>query len=229
MTVGGVMLRDTTNAFSDELSKIAKITAESNQRKAPMMRSIAEVKKKLRPGDIILTKPSEGKGGRVSGIVRFFQKARGSSNPHWTHSSMYMGNNRVLHTFGKLKGDVPQRAESKVREHSLKHLADRLGRDVLVLRTPVSDEEASAAVRRAKRLLGRPYDTLSAIRSGVWSKDKRPGEAIEAPAKATCTTLLGYSYPQLEFSKKKSIFTLLPSDFAESKDLDHIAVYSRDS
>lgn len=221
-------------SFQDEMEKMALVTSTMIDRGTPVMGSVTELEKKLRPGDIVLTKASLGKKDFVTKTISAIQKLRSGDKKapsEWTHASLYMGDGKLRHAYTGVQGGQAGKGTAKVRDHSLGNLANAVGRDLLILRPNVSKEESAKAVKRSRVFLGRKYDTLAALRAGAWKKKKSKDETIidKLPAKTICTGLIGYAYPQIQFSKKNSIFTLLPSEIGANDKLKQIAAYSRDN
>ena len=220
--------------FIDELTKIsmekrARVTKDEVTKGTNITEELPDFLKKLRPGDILLSKGSLKSSMTFGGITKRFQKLRGASDKarNWTHAGVYIGDGKIRHAYAGVvgKGLV---GKQRVRDHKLKTFV-RLGRDMLAVRPEVPKGAAASAVSRAKDLSGRSFSNFKIMKAGVLPDARKKGETQKEnlPEGIICTSLVGYVYPKLRF-KGKSIHTLMPSDIVDHKKMVPVAAFSAD-
>jgi len=218
-------------AVFDELRKIAELSSRDVPTGTRVTNSYREMTKALRPGDIVITKPSKGNARPASMIVQTIQKLRREKFNNWTHSGVVSPSKAVVHSLKGLVrlpgGKTTVGGASAVREHSTDAL-NRLGRDVMILRPKVSKTERALAAVRARKMKGVSYNALDALRAGLYSRERESKKLKKRPISLICTAATALAYPGVEFSKKKSYRTLLAPDIIQSSSVKPVLAYSSD-
>lgn len=184
--------------------------------------------KQIKPGDVIVTKPTLAVTNYLHRGIEAFQRLRGKEMSRWTHTAIAVGDGNIIHASKGIKGGKMHDDPGHVRQHTLKAFVGA-GRDVLVLRPQVSKEEKAEAIARATDLKGVAFSKADIIRSGFAPAKKEEGELKQPPPDAIiCTGTVAYSYPTIEFSKSTSYKNLMPADIASAKTLKPIVAYSKE-
>lgn len=162
-------------------------------------KSVADLKKVLLPGDILLTRAV-----KPTLMSRVVSAVQGSG---YGHSALYAGNGKVIDT--RLEG---------VRETTLDEVHKEWGggRDVRAYRPKATDEERKNAVTTARSFLGVPYDKKGALRlllPAAKNDHKGPTDHKDA---ILCSQLIVQAYPHLNFAEGKHRDHVLPVDIANS-------------
>ena len=102
MTVEDYTVKEITCAsFFDELRKIAALEQGQVRSKTPLVHDFTTLRKKLRPGDIIFTKPSLKGSSALDSVVSIYDKLTGAKHPGWIHGALYLGDGKVGHLHNK--------------------------------------------------------------------------------------------------------------------------------
>lgn len=180
--------------------------------------STEELKRRLRPGDILLTAP---RGKPKNLIWRLYrpvsQKIQGTD---YGHSALYVGGGKVV--------DARIGQGTKVR--TLASVA-RQSR-ILALSPKVTNKERREAIRFAKESLGSPYSTLGVLRAGLPFRGKRgrlpsPEELRQKSRDSgICSGLVAYAYKRLKFSNSSRDLTR-PGEILRSGKLEVVGRLGR--
>lgn len=192
---------------------------------SPTAVSIKDLKKKLKVGDIILTKPRSGPSGRPKSFLsRIISKVGGSP---WTHGGVYIGDGKVQHLYPAVLGkSLKPKSRHKLRTHSLKTI-DTLGNDILALRPKVEKKVRDTSVERLKKLKNVTYDYIDFVRAGFFPEklDKREKRTLDDLDTAICTGVVAAIYPNLDFRSGMSALHVRPGDIATSSAVKPIASF----
>lgn len=195
--------------------------AEDDTEKAPVFTDFEEFKKKLEPGDIIMTKDPGLAINPYTMLIRAF-----TGSP-WGHSALYVGDGKVQHIsrVRKSTGETVPGTDVMMREHSVDTLSKK-PYDFIALRPTLSKKERLEAIERTKAL-GKPkfsYHDFLQLGYFPWGKtdvnelaaQNKRKELREKLDKMTCAGAVALAYPQINFRKGKSALFTRPSDFLNS-------------
>lgn len=204
------------------LLKIAAIRSTDTRRGTPIVSNLSSLEKRMRPGDIILTKPGDAVRPFMDNLTAWWLGNR------WTHAGVYTGNGNVTHLYENLQGRKFQGMDTaKVREHKPETLA-AMNRDMLILRPKVPKEEKQEAVLRAKAMRGTPFKATDILRAAFFRRTLPTDRAEAVPKSVICTAIPAFAYPRRLFSKRYSRTTLNPRDYYDSPLVKHIAAFSEE-
>lgn len=214
------------DSFLDELSKMAAIAAGQVRRGTKTLGSFDDFSKRLRRGDVIVTKPSaRGRGSILSPLIAAYDKATSAKHPGWIHTAVYLGDGKIGHLDDKklkrrgIKEGPPSLGQDQV------DLFGRAGYDLLALR-PKSEEVAERAATRMDHLSSQGHTSSSGkyLKNLLRTGFNRPGEGIKD---AVCTGIVGDAFRGARLSKRDPL-VMRPKDFLESGKLRHAVAYSKD-
>lgn len=218
------------DSFVDELQKIARVERKHVSQGVPITYDLEELKKKIQPGDIFLTKKTDPEFFSFSTLIRYAQ-GLGPKN-EWTHSGIVGPDKSAIHSYDKIiKKDgklTVQPGTNVVSKHKF-DLLDRLGRDVYVLRPKnVSKERRLQAANNAEKLLKTKYYDKGGKLTMLPSKRGPIKEDLkEVKEKGLiCTTVPTLSYAKIDFGNGKSRTRLMPKDYLKAKSLTPVLAYS---
>lgn len=178
----------TSQAFRDELEKIAD--------------ELADVRKKLSPGDILvghLRGPSLG-GALVGKALSLFQEG----TKHY-HAAMYVGTDQVI--------DI--NPGTGVKKRTLKEFSDRYKFKALGVKAPQEIKDEAAAY--AKKQVGKGYDMIGALRQALPArKDPGPRARQEGLDSFFCSQLVSNAYAKLPLAKNRFVGDVRPVDLQKS-------------
>ena len=170
---------------------------------------IRRLKRKLRPGDILLTAPRREVRGVVERLFRpISQMIQGTE---YGHSAIYVGNGKV----------VDARIGLGVKERSLSGMS-RTHR-ILALAPEVSESTRKKAVEFAKKSVGAAYSVSDLLAAPLPFRRRRARVGEKALAKRVhesgiCSGLVAYAYSRLKFSNSSRDLTR-PSEILRSNRL----------
>lgn len=168
----------------------------------------------------------QGQGENWAYVMSIYSKMSGDSSSKKTAMLHKLAGN-MIHSYPEIKNDALMAAStSKVREQSLKVIANGVQRDILVLRPDVSEKVRKEAVRRARDLMGRPYAKADMVNAGLF-----PGRAKGTVAEAKdviCSGLVAHAYPDIDFRPGRSQRVVRPGDIHQTAGLKEIISYSSD-
>ncbi len=201
------------------LLKLATVTRDTKdvRKKTPIVDTMKELKKKLKPGDILVSKPNDAGSNIFSGAISFF------TDSPWTHSSVYLGGGKVYHMYPKIKGKGAIGAHA-MRTHKIETL-ERINRDVLAVRPDVTAKAKKNALKVLKGMSDVTYSAWDLLRAGFWP-GRRQKNSPDTPEEAICSGVIAMAYPKIDFRKGKSRLHVRPSDFARNKKVKQIAAFS---
>jgi hypothetical protein len=216
--------------------KNAAVGDESKRSTTPITNQIGSLLKKVRPGDVIVTKPSEagGKGFVNRGVhwytSTFFDKP-------WLHAGLVGTDKHVVQTAFKLdrKGrkvhglDTGKR-QNVHREPIKDYLFDN--KDVLILR-PKKEEHGWRALARMRSLIDKvPYDWGDFTRTALPFRGKMTPEEVKrynakAPKSGTCHGTLSWAFDKVDFGDT-SRRHLRADEFVDNPAFEEVVAYSPD-
>lgn len=175
----------------------------------PEVAGLAQLKSKLKPGDILLTRAVHPT--IMSRIVS------GAQGTQFGHSAMYIGDGKVIDTRNHGKG---------VFKTSLNEVYKKWGggRDIKAVSPKATAKQRTRAVTRAKQMLGTPYHAMGAFRllAPVRKTTENPGVDFK-PKKVICSEVIARAYPHLNFADKRPEH-VRPVDIAKSTAVKPIAL-----
>ena len=203
------MIAPSLRAFCNELEKLA----------APVITDEDELKKKLKPGDILYTTARE-----TSGVFNklFMGLNRWVQGSPYTHVGMYAGDGKVIDS-----GDWTKRPGGHlgVNQVPLDDFQDRYKFKVLRVRT--SPAEKKKAVSYAQDQVGKPFNLGGMLRLVLPFKSSVEGdrERKDAAESFFCSELVANAYGGLGIAKQKHFHHVMPGDIAKSSLTKTVAEY----
>lgn len=202
-----------------------KLAAES----APVVADLHEVKDKLKPGDILVTRPiGSGSRGKLESLLnRAFVVAQKSE---FTHTGLYAGNGQVVdaglwpdHPSRKnLPGFLGTPNRLGVAKVPLKEYVERYA--FKVLRPEVAPEERKKAADFAEKQVGKKFNLLRMVRAGL------PASAAERARRLQedyfCSELVANAYHKVPFSKERGLGNIRPIDILKSDKVKVVAEFN---
>jgi uncharacterized protein YycO len=185
-------------AFKEELEKIADY---------PVYKDLENVEKKIKPGDILVTRPRPEfmKGKLLHKLVRPFLV--GFQGTEFTHSGMHIGDGKVIDA-GIWRG------KPQVSTVPLKQYAKRY--DFRVLRVKATPTEKKEAVEYAKDQVGKPFSMKKLLRLALPVSESRVNRERQSPDKLFCSELIANAYPSKYFAAHRNIEHVRPVDLQKS-------------
>lgn len=181
----------------------------------------------LQPGDILNTRRVR-MGAGIFGRA-FIKVSQLIQDSFFTHSSMYIGGEKVIHA-----------ERDGVQIAPLRRVMDQ--GEVIILRPRASEGEKQNAVRYMKTSIGKPYSMNHALLAGareIWKLMKgedtlRKGKvkrdfkrkATEEEYNIICSNLIAMSYPNINFSSLTPRKYVMPATFTRSRMTKKIAVWT---
>ncbi len=205
--------------------KTASIEQGDVRRGTPTTHSLRDFQARLRPGDIIMTKPGSSGKSILTPIVRAHDALVGAKHPGWIHAAVHTGRGEVAHLDDKKLAknervikQIPQVGRSRIS------LFDKSGYDMVALRPRSGTQDA---VKRIGQIadsgvkMPAPRYLANLARTGGLLG---PGEDF---SDAVCTGIVGAAYEKAPLSKRNPL-VMRPHDFMESHKVKHVLAYSRD-
>jgi hypothetical protein len=185
--------------------------------------SLEEFKKKLKPGDIIVTRASStGTGPLEKAFSTLIQQATKSP---WSHSTLYVGDGKVLHKSQKITSAGKYQGESSLRQHKLETL-DKAKRDMAAFRPKLPARQRADAVARAKEVKPSGFDVPGLLRAGFLPAKAEEGEELAKTDRSICTALVAGAYlPHMKFREGKSYKHVRTKDFMDPELTRAIALH----
>ena len=204
-----------------EFPKLAVIKQENVREGTPIVGSLEKLKKVMRPGDIILTKPLD-KGKHWTRKV----EAWWVGSP-WSHTGMVDTNGKIIHFYKGIKGKTNLTGEFKIRSHQADTVAG-FGRDFLLLRPKDSSrKEGLQALQNMKNMPKNvPYSMKNFLRAAFWRKKAPTHIEKNVKKEEICTAFPALAYKNRKLVPGTSKHTLRPAEFARSPNLKHVAAFS---
>lgn len=179
------------HAFSDELVKISSAVDPE---------ALAALRKKLKPGDILVAGVRSGGIEALSGkMLSAFQEG----TPYF-HSALYAGNGKI----------VDARLGKGVHHTDLDTFADRYA--LRALRVDASPAEKSDAVAYARKQVGKDYNLLGTLLQALPARKgdgPRKRERVDA---LYCSQLISNAYHTVSLAKARHIGDVRPVDLQKS-------------
>lgn len=186
----------TIAAFADELEKIADDTIQNSE----------ELKKVLKPGDILLTKPRKLKGIHHKILRPLLKAFQGGSE--YTHAALYAGDDKVIDS-GLWKG------KAKVTAIPLSTYTDRYKFKILRV-SDAAKKETRDAVDYAKEQIGKPFSILKMMRLALPTGSTTEPRKRQELDKLFCSELIANAYHRQNFAAHKKIQHVRPVDLHKS-------------
>lgn len=197
-----VISTDTLAAFADELSKIAGSADE-----------VERVKKILKPGDILYTRPKDIKSHSLGSRAFYAIEKRIQGSEH-THVGLYAGEGKVIDA-----GSLGTKTESSLGIHEvpLSRYMDNYA--FKVLRVKTSPKKRQEAVEYAREHVGKDFNLKGMVRLILPFKAKNEEEERERKDAAEsffCSELVANAYGDLNIAKSKHLNHVWPKDIYRS-------------
>ncbi len=186
----------TVAAFADELEKIAEKIIEDPE----------QLKKMLKPGDILLTKPRKLKGLHHKMLRPLLKAFQGGSE--YTHAALYAGDEKVIDS-GLWKG------KARVADIPLSTYIDRYKFKILRV-NDAAKKETKDAVEYAKEQIGKPFSILKMMRLALPTGSTKEPRKRQELDKLFCSELIANAYPNQNFAAHKKIQHVRPVDLHKS-------------
>lgn len=177
-----------------------------------------QFQKKLKLGDIIVTKPAEDAKGFLSGAI---SKITGSP---WTHSGLYLGSGKVVHMYPGIQGKSTTGMHG-LKVHSLKSLRN-IDRGLLALRPHASLKKRKQASKFIQNMKDVKFSFSDLLHAG-FLPGKKKNQQPEKIHAAICSGIVALAYPHIDFRKGKSPLHVRPSDFVKSRATKLIAQFEK--
>ena len=195
--------------FVNELEKIGKAKSVDDPDK---------LRKILRPGDILYTKPRKIDKMTHKAFYAIEKRIQGSD---YTHVGLYAGDDKVVDA-----GDwrSKRRSGMKVHEIPLDKFTDRYSFKILrVNTTPAKKQEA---VDYAKKQVGKDFNLKGMLRlvlPGKGQADNR--DRKDAAESFFCSELVANAYNDVNIAKDRHLHHVWPGDIAKSPLTKTVAEY----
>lgn len=191
----------TLAAFADEISKIAAAIEDPEK-----------LRKILKPGDILYTKPKHIDKLRHRMFYAIESRIQGSP---YTHVGLYAGDNKVIDAGTWHKGREDSMA---VHEVPLNQFTDRY--EFKILRADASSAEKKDAVEYARDQVGKKFNLKGMLRLVLPFKgqasEKGDRDRKDAAESFFCSELVANAYHGLGIAKAKKRHHIMPGDIAKS-------------
>lgn len=195
--------------FIDELLKIA----EAEKVEKAMQHSVAsvpELTKKLKPGDVLFTAPRRSKMRSAFGKYLFKPVSRMVQRTDYGHSSIYVGNGKVMEA----------RIGEGTKARPIAEVAAK--NNIVVMRPKVPPAERRQAVRFAKSQKGVPYSTKDLLSTLNPFRGHRKGRKPEEAKSHICSGLIANAYARRKFSDAPRL-TTKPVELMKSPHMKPVA------
>jgi len=172
---------------------------------AALAARVDQMRKKMRPGDILNTAPR-----RLSGIVDNVYKpiSRAVQNTDFGHSAIYEGRGQVIEA----------RAGAPVRRMSLYDVAHKHRFRILRLKG-VTTKERHEALKHVRKQIDKPF-SISALAVGGLKPTFMSGDHERRRQRLNdifCSSMIANAYPRQAFNEKRQISDTRPSDILKSR------------
>lgn len=197
-------------AFANELEKIGKAKSVDDPE---------QLKKLLRPGDILYTKPRVIDKLTHKAFYAIESRVQGSP---YTHVGLYAGNGQVIDAGAWRKGeDDPT---MKVHKIPLKQFLDRYS--FKVLRVGTTPKKRQEAVDYAQEQVGKDFNMKGMLRLVLPLKGQADNrDRKDAAESFFCSELIANSYNDVNIAKDRHLHHVMPGDIAKSPLTKTVAVY----
>lgn len=196
-------------AFADELEKISSTE----------LHDVEGLKKFLKPGDILYTKPKKIDKLHHRLFYSIESKIQGSD---YTHVGIYVGDGHIVDA-----GDWRKRAKSSMKVHKIPLETYMKRYDFKVLRVDAPKAVKEEAVAYAKDQVGKDFNMKGMLRmvmpfQGSADKDRARKDAANA---FFCSELVANAYNEVGLAKKKHLQHVLPGDIFRSPKTKTVAEF----
>jgi len=214
--------------------KAASIEPRQLRAGTPIVGDFDTFAERLKPGDVLLTKPSEhakleSSDRALKGAVKVYDWLSGAKHPGWAHTALYLGDGQIAHLHDKKlrRGRLVSMGEGINRV-----VTDKLdvfkaqGYDIAAVRPRVKPSVAQSAATQMREFAATPADismgkfTRNILRTGLTPLS---GASVRD---AVCSGIVGEAFPTP--LAKRPAFSMRPKDFLESKKVQHVVGYSPD-
>lgn len=187
-------------AFADEIEKIAAASIDDPE----------ELKKILKPGDILYTKPRKIDKLHHKAFYAIESRIQGSK---YTHVGLYAGDGKVIDAGDWRKGNANSMA---VHEVPIDTFTDRY--KFKVLRVKTTPGEKKDAVEYAEKQVGKPFNLKGMFRLVLPFKGKAGKERDRKDAAESffCSELVANAYGGLGIAKERHLHHIMPGDINKS-------------
>jgi uncharacterized protein YycO len=192
------------DAFADELVKISEAVPEGE---------LERLKKLLKPGDILYTKPRDIKSSGLFSRAFYGIEKRIQGSEH-THVGLYAGDEKVIDA-----GSLGTRKDSKLGIHEVPLKRYLNNYQFKVLRVKASPKARQEAVEYAKSHVGKDFNIKGMLRLIFpFKSESEQGERERKDAAESffCSELVANSYGGLNIAKGKKLKHIWPGDIARS-------------
>jgi uncharacterized protein YycO len=204
-------------SFSDELQKIAEILHTD---------SIDELRKELKPGDILYTKPRKVEG--IGNKIFYAIEKRVQKSPY-SHVGIYVGDGKIVDA-GQWKGGTKVKNPIAVHEVDLPTYTNKYNFKVLRVNAP--DEVKQDAVDYAKSQVGKGFNFKGMFRLALpWKgtpeqKDRARKDLAES---FFCSELVVNAYSPTNIASKKKFKHVMPGDIFKSPVTRTVAQFDKEA
>lgn len=196
----------TLDAIADELQKLAEIDKE-------------HLKKLLKPGDILFTKPREIEKLHHKAFYALESRIQGSP---YTHVGIYAGDGRVIDA-----GAWTKRNETSTEVHDIPidTFMDRYR--FKVLRVKATPSQKLEAVQYAKDQIGKDFNMKGMLKLVLPFKGRsyKNQERKEKAETFFCSELVANAYSQVGLAKSKKLEHVMPGDIHRSSKTKTVASF----
>ena len=158
-------------SFADEITKISAIIDTDVRKGTPVTNDFSAFKKLLKPGDIIITKPSDKNPSDLGSMAQTVSKMLYNNDSRWVHSGIYAGKGKLTHT----QESFDEKAQSYfgtpfVQTQKIDIVPTYS--DALIVRPDVPAGSRNKAVQNMQRLKGVAYSKIDTIRAALFPAAK---------------------------------------------------------
>jgi uncharacterized protein YycO len=193
----------------DELMKIAE-TAKVEQALASPEPTVARLKARLKAGDVLFTAPIRSQMHSAFGKYVFKPLSRLVQRTDYGHSSLYVGNGRVIES----------RIGEGTKTRSLREVART--NNIVAMRPSLPTSEKRKAISFAKKQNGKAYDMKALASTLSPFRKRREGRNPEEAKSHICSALIANAYARRKFSDSSRL-TTKPIEIMKSPHLKPVA------
>ena len=198
-------------SFGLEMEKLSEVDKIELAMKSTVS-SLAELRRKLRPGDIIFTAPFRDKVQTTAGRYFFKPLSKAVQGTDYGHTAIYVGDGEIV--------------ESRIGEGTNKRTLDSvsLKNKIIAFRPKVSIEDRKAAVEYAEGQIGTPYSNASLFRAALPLRPAANGNK-EHVSKQICSALIADAYRGHSFADVAAS-VIRPIEILKSDLLEPVATFN---
>ena len=177
-----------------------------------------ELRKILKPGDILYTKPRDIEKLRHRMFYAIEKRVQGSP---YTHVGLYAGNDKIIDAGAWRKG---KEDTMKVHEIPLQKFLDRY--EFKVLRVKATAAQKREAVEYAKDQVGKKFNVKGMLRLLLPFKGQAENrDRKDAAESFFCSELVANAYGSTNIAKDRHLHHVWPGDIAKSSLTKTVAEY----